>query len=361
MKKKLKILHVSPTYFSPDSVMGGGERYVLELAKAMASYAEVRVLSFGSKEHIFYDGPLSVSIKKPLFHVKGNIVNPFYLNLYKEFKETDVIHVHQLFTVLTEVSVLWARLLRKPIFITDHGGGGSTYLSRFKISRLASGILAVSQYSSMTLESFHERRLAVYGGVDEKSYVPQMSAASREKKIITFGRLLPHKGFHHLIRAIGDEELTIIGQPHDQNYLQRLRELASGKRIRFLHGVDDETLRREIAASALAVFPSTNIGASGEHLSGRPELLGIAPLEAMSMNIPTLVSNIGAYPEVCMDKGIFMYEHDNVEDLKEKINFVLGSEKIKELDFKEHVRTKFTWDKASLKCLEFYREHGELS
>lgn len=360
MKKHLKILHITPTYFSPDSIMGGGERYVLELAKAMSQYAEVKILSFGKNEKIFNDGSVEILIKKPWFYIKNNLLNPFYLNLYKEFKEADVIHVHQIYTVLTEACILWAWVLKKPIFLTDHGGGGRTYLTRFNISKLATGLLLVSEYSSGRLKSLHANRQVIYGGVDESKYRPLAEFSPIKNKIISIGRILPHKGFHHLILAIQEENLTIIGQIKDQIYLDYLKEISRNKNVTFIHDANDEKLMAELGTSSLAVFASTNKGISGETFSGEPELLGIAPLEAMAMNIPTLVSNIGAYPEVCFDKTRFMFEHGNVDELKEKIKMILNDSKLKSLNFNDHVRSKFTWEKAAMKCLKFYKGKGEI-
>jgi len=36
------VVHVSPTYFAPESVIGGGERYAEELARAMSDRIPVR-------------------------------------------------------------------------------------------------------------------------------------------------------------------------------------------------------------------------------------------------------------------------------------------------------------------------------
>lgn len=357
MEKKLKILHVTSTYFSPDSVMGGGERYVEELAKAMSLYADVKIMTFGKREKKFSVGSVEVIVKRPWFYIKNNLLNPFGLNFYKEFKEADIIHIHQIYTVLAEISILWARLLNKPVFLTDHGGGGRTYLTRLKITKLANGLLPVSEYSSNKLQSLHPVRQVIYGGVDEKKYHP-LELKKMPNKIIAVGRILPHKGFHHLIKALENENLTIIGQVKDEEYYRFLNKLSENKNVQFIHDANDEQLIHELGTSSLAVFPSTNIGAKGELLAGEPELLGLAPLEAMAMNIPTIVSNIGAYPEVCMNKEIFLFKHGDWKDLRKKLDQINGDRNLDNLNFSEHVKNKFTWDKAATKCLSVYKENG---
>lgn len=358
MTKKLKVLHISPTYFSPDSVTGGGERYVLELAKAMASYADVKILSFGKKSQTLFDQAVEIQIIKPIFYIKKNILNPFSLIFLKEFMQADIIHVHQVYTILTEMSLIWARLLGKPIFVTDHGGGGTTYLSRFGIIRLATCLLTVSDYSGERLKSLHPKRRTIYGGVDATQFYPVKNILKSEKKIISFGRILPHKGFHHLIKAINDESLTIVGPAKDLVYLAELKKLSLNKKVTFFHDVSDSELKNEIWSSALAVFPSTNQGLAGEILSGEAELLGIAPLEAMAMGVPTIVSNIGAYSEICFDKTFLLYENGNVEDLKMKIANFWKNSHSNSSDFSTYISGKFTWDKASIKCLEYYKLYG---
>ena len=46
----LRIAHLTPTYFSPDLVVGGGERYVYYLAKALRNTG-------GFEQCIFTTGP----------------------------------------------------------------------------------------------------------------------------------------------------------------------------------------------------------------------------------------------------------------------------------------------------------------
>lgn len=353
MNDRLKVLHITPTYFSPESVMGGGERYVHELARAMSKKADVTILAFGKEEKNFKEDEVKLHVKKPLCYIKKNILNPLSLNLYEEIKQADVIHVHQIYTVLTESALLWARLLKKPVFLTDHGGGGTTYLSRLGIARLATGLLPVSEYSGKKLSELHLKMKAVYGGVDPRKFYSAASANSG--KIISLGRLLPHKGFHHLIQAIENEELTIIGRVMDENYYRELQKLASNKKVTFLIGADDETVKKELSSASLAVFASTDRGLHDELLRGEAELLGIAPLEAMAMNLPTLVSDIGAYPEICADKKLYMFKQGDVSDLRSKMKTLLTGER-PQFSFKNHIESKFTWEKAADACLQFYKE-----
>ena len=355
---KTKVLHVSPTYFSADSVLGGGERYAWELAKAMSSMTDVTFVSFGISEKDFLENEMKVIIKKPFFFINKNILNPLSLSMMKEIREADVVHLHQIFTVITEICLIYCWILKKPVYMTDHGGGGRTFFLRRGLTRLASGILAVSDYSSSQLAHLHQSRKSIFGGVNLETFQP-IKKNIITKKLISFGRILPHKGFHHLIEAIDQEELTIVGQIKDEEYLEKLKKLALGKNVIFIHNCDDHDLKIRIENSALAIFPSTNIGMNGELLSGQPELLGIAPLESMALNVATLVSNIGAYPEICFNKQRYLFNHGNVTDLREKIKSILSDDALLKQNFRTHVLAKFTWKMAAEKCLENYKSKGQ--
>ena len=50
MNAARKILHVVPALFGEGGVVGGGERYALELARHMAEVAPTALVSFGDEE-----------------------------------------------------------------------------------------------------------------------------------------------------------------------------------------------------------------------------------------------------------------------------------------------------------------------
>ncbi len=56
----MRVLHVSPTWFGEGSVIGGGERFAFQLARAMASQEEVVFLTFAADARVDRDGPLTV-------------------------------------------------------------------------------------------------------------------------------------------------------------------------------------------------------------------------------------------------------------------------------------------------------------
>ena len=62
----MKVVQVSPAFFGADGVVGGGERYPLELAKALAALTPTTLISFARQPRRFRDGELDVRLYRPM-------------------------------------------------------------------------------------------------------------------------------------------------------------------------------------------------------------------------------------------------------------------------------------------------------
>ena len=74
-----KILFVSPTFFDKKSVIGGGERYPIELAKTLAAKKGVKFITFGNKNSTKNVGGLKINIYKPTFFIAKSKFHPISL------------------------------------------------------------------------------------------------------------------------------------------------------------------------------------------------------------------------------------------------------------------------------------------
>ena len=83
----MKILQLSPAFFSSESVLGGAERYVLELARALSEKHETVLMSFSSKKKTERIGKLQLDYTRSKYSLK----------LLKAILWADVIHCHQVF------------------------------------------------------------------------------------------------------------------------------------------------------------------------------------------------------------------------------------------------------------------------
>lgn len=352
----MKVLHISPTYFHQDSIIGGGERYVFELCKEMASKGiQTSLLSFGKENKKFIQDDVKYFIEVPLSNMRGSVLNPIPFPRIKLIKDADIIHCHQYFNILTEAYLLLAYLLNKPIVVTDHGGGGVTILHRLGVEYLVNKFLCVSHYSKSALNLSKDIGEVIYGGADVNHF--KHNGVNRIKnKLISTGRILPHKGHHHIIKSLSiDEQLIIVGRYNENDeYFNYLKEIAKGKNVTFKQNLKDSELLDEICSSSLAIFPSTNISPDGKLLSGEPELFGLAPVEIMATGTPVIVSNIGSYPEIALSHE-YVFQHGDTLSLRKKIDQIY-QKTLDEKSFVNHVHQQFTWEHVCQKCIEIYKK-----
>ncbi|MCS7312999.1 MAG: glycosyltransferase, partial [Acidobacteria bacterium] len=138
---------MTPTYLSPESVIGGGERYAGELARAVARWAETELITFGPHPRRIPQSRLHVRILKGHRLVKADPLSQIAPGLVPAILRADVIHCHQFFTPMTDIALVLGRLLGKKVFVTPHGGGSWSIGYHLPIGRLATRFLHVCQYS----------------------------------------------------------------------------------------------------------------------------------------------------------------------------------------------------------------------
>lgn len=340
----MKVVHISPTYFSSDSVLGGGERFVGELAKAMSPYVRVEIISFGQTDKI-----VSLSDNLNLYVFKRwnkNILNPFNPFFIKRLKEADIIHCHQYMIYPTKLAIIFAKAFKKKIFVTDLGMACSEPVWYFDWSKCIDKFLLISKFSERFLERHYAQKEVIYAGVDTEKYKP---ALQKQNKVFFVGRLLPHKGVDYLIKAApADVEVDIVGQIYDQKYYKALRELAVGKRVSFFHNLTDEEIAYKFATASVFVSPVVY----------KNELSGLVFLESMASGCACIGTNVGGIPEIIIDgKTGFLLPPGDSSALRKKIEYLIGNPDIA-IQMGEagrrRVEEMFTWDLVAKRCIEAY-------
>ena len=91
----------------------------------------------------------------------------------------------------------------------------------------------------------------------------------------------------------------IAGTRYDPEYFNYLQCLIQpfADRITIKEGLSDQQIRDLLHQASLFVHASTHYDYKGTYYA-KPELLGLAPLEALSCGIPTLVSTAGSLNEL---------------------------------------------------------------
>lgn len=178
--------------------------------------------------------------------------------------------------------------------------------------------------------------------------------------LLYVGSMYPHKNLDRLLSAFKllisqfnfNGQLVIIGKESD--FSRRLSRLVTEKhlssRIIFpgKYVADGYLPDREVSTfyrrAELFVFPSLKEG------------FGLPPLEAMSLGIPVVASNISCIPEVCSNAAHY-FNPFSTEDIAARINEVLNDSRLRrDLIAAGYQRVKnFSWKNMAEQTLSIYR------
>ena len=120
-------------------------------------------------------------------------------------------------------------------------------------------------------------------------------------RLLFVGNITPRKGLATLIDGLAaadadadvDAELTVVGQPVDEGYVERCRErvadLGLKNRVEFTGGIDDDDLAAAFREHHALAVPS------------RYEGYGLVYIEGMSFGLPALASRAGGATDIVTD------------------------------------------------------------
>lgn len=358
-------MHVAPTPFGAGGIFGGGERYPLELARALARRGDVDVdlVTFGAEvSDVVEPCGLHVRVLATRGHLRGHPAHPLAGGLRAAVAGADIVHTHHLRSAPSRLAALFARVGGRRAVVTDHGLQGGTMAGL--LPRLFDRFLTVSAYSARELGLPPERTRVVLGGADPERHRPDPNVT--RDGVLSVGRLTPHKGVDVLLRALPDGvPLTIAGSeghdpsPPERDYPRLLRTLAASRDVRFAGAVSDEELAVLQRHARVFVLPSVDRTCYGRfvHVS---ELLSLSTIEAMASGTPVVCSRIGGLPEV-VEEGVtgFLVAPGDVDALRERIELLVGDADLAArmgVAARERAATLFTWDACARRCMDAYRE-----
>ena len=353
------ILHIVPMLFDGQGrVRGGAERYSLELAKQQARSGPVRLVSFGARdEQALVDG-VDVRIIGGDWADRGRAHDPASTAILGHIRSAAVVHCHQREVRISKLSAMAARVARKRVVVTDHGGGAWSWASRIPAYRLFHAHLHVSEFSRALSGHPASPRTAVIGaGVDTERYAPA-AAGNGSRRVLFVGRLLPHKGVDYLIEGLpAGLGLDVVGPASDARYVGDLEELARGRDVAFHHDWDDARAAGAYKAALCVVLPSVHRDRYGsEHIA--PELLGQTLLEGMASGAPAICTAVGGMPEVVVagETG-FIVPPNDPQALGDALARLAANAR-ERTRMAERARARvlehFTWDAVDRRCRAAY-------
>jgi glycosyltransferase involved in cell wall biosynthesis len=362
----VRVIHIAPTPFGRAGLFGGGERYPLELARALAHHVECELVTFGKRAHLEQteSGGLRIRTLPTLAWVGGHPAHPFAPGLVGVLARSraNVVHTHHMRSLPSRMAAVIGCMRRAHLAVTDHGLQGSSWAGL--LPRLFDLFLTVSAYSARELRAPLARTHVIYGGADPERYAPD--PAQSRHGVLFVGRLTPHKGVDRLLQALpSGAYLRIVGsaghdpRPPERDYPDLLHRLARDKDVHFTGPLPDADLPLAYRSARVLVLPSVEVSCYGKHIAVS-ELLGLAVLEAMASGTPVVASRLGGVPEIVRDGETgFLVPPGDTAALHERLAQLLDDQSLRRRlgeSARQDVLDRFTWDRVAERCLTAYSD-----
>jgi len=282
----------------------------------------------------------------------------------------DIIHAHDWLTYPAGLAI--ARITGKPLVVHVHStefdrSGEHVNQRIYDIERRgmhgALRIIAVSQLTKnviMRRYGVAERKVeVVYNGVEfDPGSAGMTGIQTADKIVLYFGRITYQKGPEYFIRAakrvldVMDNVKFVVAGSGDQavRMIEMAANLGIGHKVLFTGFLRGKDIRRVFALADVYVMPSVS------------EPFGIAPLEAMSHDVPVLISKSSGVSEVLTHA--LKVDFWDVDDMANKIVAILRHPPLSRT-LREHgafeIR-RLSWDGAAQRCEQIYQGAvGELT
>ncbi|MGA9509888.1 MAG: glycosyltransferase family 4 protein [Candidatus Sulfotelmatobacter sp.] len=291
------------------------------------------------------------------------LVHTFLCTLHVLTQPCDIVHYHALGPALFSFI---PRLAGKKTVVTVQG----LDWQRQKWGRLASAVLRIGEYASVTLpthtmvvsrtlrQHYWDRYRA------ETCYVPN-GGLLRERRepdrilhwglqpqryILFLGRFSPEKGCHLLMQAYErldtDIKLVLAGASSFCHEYSRELKTHASERIKILDWVSGETLDELLTNAMLFVLPSDLEG------------LSLALLDAMGAGLCVLASDIPENREAVEGAG-FTFRKGDPADLAERLRFLIANRAVREAAgaaAKRRIRDEYQWNEIAGQVEQTYFE-----
>ncbi len=275
----------------------------------------------------------------------------------------DVIHAHDWMTFPAGIAV--ASLTRKPLIVHVHStefdrSGIHVNQGIYDIERAGmhacTRVIAVSHLTrniAVHRYGVDPRKIeVVYNGIDDNGHAPTLPAIQKDEKIVLFlGRITMQKGPEYFLQAakrvleVMDNVRFIMAGSGDmiRGTIEMAASMGIGHRVLFTGFLRGDDVRRVYRMADLYVMPSVS------------EPFGIAPLEAISQDVPVLISKQSGVAEVLTHA--LKVDFWDIDEMANKIVAVLRHPPLQST-LREHSRIEvgsMTWTEAAGKCLNVYQ------
>ena len=318
--------------------------------KPLKNYKQVRLVSIPTIERKNTDA----------------VIYSLLASIHAVFGHYDVIHYH---AIGPSLFLVIPHMFGIRTVVTVHGlnyktpkwkGIGASFI-RFGeriVAKYADEVIVLSQEQQDYFWNKYKRKTCyIPNGVTLQPILPpdiirEKYGLQKDRYILFLSRLVPGKGVEYLIRAYkqitSTIPLIIAGDaPFVSDFIDEIkREAAVDKRIHFIGFVSGKELQELYSNAKIFVFPS--------EAEGMPMCL----LEALSYNVPCLVSDIPENTEVGKE-FVWTFKNKDVADLKNKMQKLLMILPEARNNSRSYVKSNFDWDIVVRKTLNIYKERNK--
>ena len=316
-------------FISLGHIYGGAEIYLLRLIALLRDRADIYVVA-AHPEFLNDLAPSSARIipfpfilgpLRGLRWILALILVPYYIVRYR----IDIVQVNGFTEILL---LLPARLLRRKAFATRHLGFAiaAAHWRQDPAKFAANAIYAICAPFAHKVVCVSNAVAAEVSQVAPGAAIltipnwvpsippfrPRASAADGPLRLLFVGRLVPRKGLHVLLEAIGSLDgitLTVVGDGEDGD---KLRAMARHLPVDFAGTQTDPAPFYERAD----VFVMPSIG---------PEGMPLVSLEAMAHGLACIFSDLEVHREIAIDgQSALLFANGNAAGLRRKIELLVN-------------------------------------
>jgi len=328
---------------------------------------------------VFYFNKLSGNknfyYKVRFLHYYGNnffyAIALFFINILLSIYQSriilrmdfDIIHCHFIPPVLT------AFFTKKPTFLITNESANSyprIWIRFFKFFSKNAIIVNVSKFNRDYWAKILGRQgVVIYHAIDLEHFNPYIIGDKIRDKIkdvlkcdyiiTSLGPLNEDRGFDKIVEAVSKIN-------SNNSYKLGLILKIYGKNINYEKKIWDLANKKSIPIKIISQYLKTKdlaklIKASDIFIrSSKKESFGIAPLEAMALGTPLILTNSKCHLEIFNGPGLF-YEFNDIDDLAFKIKHLLEDNEFRKNQIELGIKksTYYDWNTKVNKYLKIYQ------
>ncbi|MDD5202067.1 MAG: glycosyltransferase [Sulfurimonas sp.] len=381
-------INITIPSFYPAVIYGGPIFSTLNTSKELAKLDDIEV--FISTTNTNMTSKLDVKTNKYIDLEKGlhakyyndTVIGKFslslWLNIWKDIKIADVVHVQAIFNTPIPISLFWAKVFKKPTVLTPRGslgkwvmGNGSKFKKlwlRIMIKPFAYYVVwhaTAEQEKQEILSHFPNVKVEIipngiyvdefkkYNKLDKKEYLKKYISRDSEnidKIIVSMGRLQKKKGFgilidsfHEVLKVYPNSYLLIAGPDEGEktNLENQIEKLELKEKVFLIGNIENQDKIDFLANADLFVLPSHN------------ENFGNVYLESLATGTP-IVASLGTPWGEVEEYNCGRWVANNVNDTSKAIVEMLGKDREEMKENSMKLASQYDWSSVAMRFKELF-------